>query len=69
MEVALHRLLTLVALFAVAAVAAFAGGPVILEEGGPEVIEEGTRQMNWILPLLIVAIVGIAVASGDGDDY
>lgn len=68
-EVELYRLLSLAALFGVAAVAAFAGGPVLIEEGGPEVIETGARQMNWLVPLLIVAVVGLAVTSGDGNDY
>ncbi len=69
MEVELYKLISLAALFGVAAAAAFAGGPVIIEDAGPEVVTEGTRQMGWLVPLLVLAVVGIAVASGDGDDY
>lgn len=68
-EVELYKLLSLAVLFGVAAVSAFAGGPVIVEDTGPEVVEQGARQMGWLVPLLVIAVVGIAVASGDSDDY
>jgi hypothetical protein len=45
--------------------ALYAGGPVIIEED--EVVEEQAGSSAWV-PLLLLAVIGLAVASGDNDD-
>jgi hypothetical protein len=54
-------------LIAALATPGFAGGPVVIEEA-EEVVADAATSANLIVPLLLVLAIGLAVASGDGDD-
>lgn len=54
-------------LIAALAAPAMAGGPVIVEEEA-EVVAEKPGSANLLVPILILAAIGLVVASGDDSD-
>jgi hypothetical protein len=64
----MKRLLGVTLAAALVATALNAGGPVAIEEeGAPVVEEEAASSGGWIVPALLLAVIGLAIASGDNE--
>jgi len=61
----MKKLIALTAAFGLAASTLYAGGPVIVEDIVVE--EEAASSAGWIVPALVVVILGLAIASGNDD--
>ncbi|MCX7287517.1 MAG: hypothetical protein NTW20_08125 [Rhodobacterales bacterium] len=48
--------------------ALYAGGPVIVTEEEPAVVAEAPASSGgWVIPVILLAVIGLAITSG-GDD-
>ncbi len=52
---------------ALGATALYAGGPVVVEDEEVVVAEKPASSSGAFLPLLLLAVIGLAIASGDDD--
>lgn len=62
----MKKLLAACATLALLGTALQAGGPVIVEDTAV-VAEEPATSAGWVLPAVILAVIGIAVISSDDD--
>lgn len=61
----MKRLIALTTACVLAAGALQAGGPVIVED--TTVTEKPASSAGWVVPVLLLAVIGLAIASNDDD--
>lgn len=61
----MKNILAATSAFALLASAVYAGGPVVVEEEDEVIVEEQQAGSSAWVPLLMLAVIGLAVASGD----
>jgi len=62
------KLIAITAAFGLMATALTAGGPVVVEDAEAVVVEEKpASSAGWVIPALLIAIIGIAILSDDDD--
>jgi hypothetical protein len=47
--------------------ALYAGGPVVVAEEAVAVAEEPASSGSWVLPVILLAVIGLAITSGCDD--
>jgi hypothetical protein len=63
----MKKVLAVATAFAIASSVLYAGGPVVVQEEAAVVAEKPASSAGWVLPVVLLALIGLAVASGNDD--